>query len=80
MTLMELWLSHHPPVNSHRCLNTTQTTFNSQYLAEFKSKMRQEHSVKSKEAFVEPSNTSVKAVCLGFFMTANEIWEDMFQN
>jgi hypothetical protein len=49
-------------------------------LAEFKGKMQQELSLKSSTAFLEPPNTSAKAVCLGFFMTANEIWEDMFQN
>lgn len=26
------------------------------------------------------NNTSTKTVCMGFFLTANEIWQEMFRN
>jgi hypothetical protein len=68
---MELWLSHHPPVNSHSHSKTKQTTFNATYLAEFKEKMQQELAIKTTSPCPQPAATSLKAVCLGFFMTAN---------
>lgn len=49
MTLMELWLSHHPPVNSHFYLKSKHTTFNSVYLAQFKERVQYELALKTSE-------------------------------
>lgn len=40
--LMELWLQHHPPVNSQRLSKAKPTTFSPAFLAQFTVRMQQE--------------------------------------
>lgn len=41
-------------------------------------RISQQLAIKKCENF-KINKTTGKAVCMGFFMTANEIWEEMFQ-
>ncbi len=76
--LLELWLRHHPPVNSMRPLQKA-STFNPQFIADFDALIRGQSGRIPKNATVKPAASSLRAVCLGFYMTANEIWEELFQ-
>ena len=69
--LLELWLRHHPPVNSMSSIYQKTSTFNPEYLVEFK-KMIEKLMISHEEGkMIKPPSSSLKAVCLGFYMTAN---------
>lgn len=71
LTLMELWLSQHPPTNTFRNPKTKLPPFNPHFIAHFHSRALLELQAKAPTLIVSPPSPSLKAVCLGFFMTAN---------
>lgn len=75
MNLLELWLRYHPPVNSVRTTPNESMSFNANYVTEFIQIVTKEISEKYSNVEIKPPQMTVKAVCLGFFMTANEIWD-----
>lgn len=48
-------------------------------MAKFHQRAQEEIFSKDTAAIVQPPSTALKAVCLGFYMTANEAWQDLFQ-
>ena len=82
MNLMEMWLQHHPPVSSRSISKARMTTFSPSFLTQFSARMQQEATKINPsplQPVPQPPNHALKAVALGFFMTANETWEDLFQ-
>jgi hypothetical protein len=76
---MELWLSQHPTTNTFRNPKTNLPPFNPKFITQFHTRALLELQNKYPGTNLNPPSTTLKAVCLGFFMTANEVWEDLFQ-
>ena len=53
--------------------------FNAGFVSEFDQIIQTYLQASHSAAVVKPASLSLKAVCLGFYMTANEIWEELFQ-
>ena len=70
MHLLELWLRHHPPVNTMR-LTQKASTFNPQFVTDFDNLIRGPSGRIPQGVTVKPAVSSLRAVCLGFYMTAN---------
>jgi hypothetical protein len=74
-----LWLSQHPTTSTLGSNKTKITPFNPSFMAKFHQRAQEEIFSKDTPAIVQPPSTALKAVCLGFYMTANEAWQDLFQ-
>jgi len=68
---MELWLSQHPPTNTFKNSKTKLPPFNPKFITQFHSRALEEVQTKNPGKSINPPSPSLKAVCLGFFMTAN---------
>jgi hypothetical protein len=68
---MELWLSQHPPTNTFKNPKTKLPPFNPNFITLFHNHATQELKAKHQGIDLVPPSPSLKAVCLGFFMTAN---------
>ena len=75
---MELWLSQHPSTNTLKNISNI-TPFNPTFVSLFHRKALDELKKTNPKEDILPPSTSLKAVCLGFYMTANEAWEELFQ-
>jgi hypothetical protein len=71
LNLLELWLRHHPPVNSMKSTNKKSSVFNLEYVSSFNSMIQAHLSTHHPTITLKPPASSLKAVCLGFYMTAN---------
>lgn len=74
MTLMELWLGQHPTNNALRSSKTKIPPFNPNFMTRFHQQALMELNYISPGLVINPPTTALKAVCLGFYMTANEVW------
>ena len=78
MQLLAIWLHVHPSLNNlqqNPFMKTNTPVFNQSFTDEFLVRVKNIH----KERFsgaedLKINNTSVRAICMGFFLTANETW------
>lgn len=81
MNLLNIWLQLHSAVNTvHQNPLTKQNSlvFNNSFIEEFVTRMKRLHTENSiqnaNKSELKINTTSTKTVCMGFFITANEIW------
>lgn len=84
MQLLSIWLHLHPAVNtiqSNPFSNSHAPVFSQSFVEEFivqiNSLYKERYPNKVEELQIK--STSVRAICMGFFITANETWDQLFR-
>ena len=86
MNLLNIWLQLHPVVNTvHQNPLSKQSSpvFNNSFIQEFVGRMKRIYAEANpkdpNKAELKVNNTSTKTICMGFFISANQIWNQMFR-
>lgn len=83
MQLLAIWLHLHPALNTFQqnpFSKSSTPVFSQSYADEFVGRMKELFADRySNKGELKINSTSVRAVCMGFFLTANETWEEMFR-
>lgn len=77
MNLLSLWLKHHGPKLQPTNQKNIAPTFEQSFVEEFTYSIR--FDLQDKQANdIKINNVTARALCMGFFLTANDIWVQLF--
>lgn len=76
MNLLSLWLKHHGPKLQPKNQKNIAPTFEQSFVVEFIYAIQIE--LEDKQANdIKINNVTARALCMGFFLTANDIWVEL---